>query len=72
MSPRVRYSPLALAALEDIYTYTLESWGEAQADNYISGAFTFCESLTDRPWRRIPEAFSVDGYFAVYQRHQIY
>ena len=72
MSQRVRYSPLALTALEEIYSYTLETWSEAQADEYVSGAFTFCDGLADRPRRRIPEAFGVDGYFAVYQRHHIY
>ena len=38
---QVRYMPAALAALDDIATYTAETWGEAQRDTYISGLFTF-------------------------------
>jgi len=72
MSAQIRYLPTALAALDEIYDYTLEQWGMAQADAYVSGAFDFCGGLKARPRRKIPEALGVFGYYAVYRRHHIY
>ncbi len=60
--------------LDDIYRYTRERWGEAQADRYIGGlfdAFARIEThgVTSRP---IPAEFGVDGYVFRYEKHLVY
>lgn len=64
--------PAALAALDDIYAYTLEQFGTDQSDRYVGGLFSACESVADAPIRKIPKAFQVEGNFRVYQEHFIY
>ena len=60
--------------LDEIYNYTLETWGEAQAQSYIRGLFERFQQIADRaiPWRQIPAEFEVDGYFTRYEHHYIY
>lgn len=60
--------------LDEIYLYTLDNWGEAQADRYIHGLFAHFEAVAKRefPWRSIPAEFGVDGYVCRYERHFIY
>jgi hypothetical protein len=50
--------------LDEIYRYTRETWGEAQAQAYIRGLFDCFSAITARhfPWRPIPAEFGVDGY----------
>lgn len=60
--------------LDDIYRYTRDRWGEAQADRYITGlfdAFARIEThgVTSRP---IPAEFGVVGYVFRYERHLVY
>ena len=40
--------------LDEIYVYTLEQWGEAQADHYIRGMFARFEAIAAHafPWRQ--------------------
>jgi toxin ParE1/3/4 len=60
--------------IDEIYRYTQETWGEAQAEAYIRGLFQRFEAIAARrfPWRPIPAEFGVDGYVCRYERHFIY
>ncbi|MDR3510542.1 MAG: type II toxin-antitoxin system RelE/ParE family toxin [Caulobacteraceae bacterium] len=60
--------------LDEIYVYTRDTWGEAQAQRYIRGLFEQFEAIADRrfPWRPIPAQFGVDGYVCRYEKHFIY
>jgi toxin ParE1/3/4 len=60
--------------LDDIYVFTREHWGEAQAERYIRGMFDRFEAIAARdfPWRTIPAEFAVQGYVCKYERHYIY
>jgi len=54
----------ALLRIDDIYDYTFETWGEAQADKYVGGLFECFECIASRniPWRPIPAIYEVDGF----------
>lgn len=69
---RIRYLPAALRSLDEIYAYTLDSWGEAQADDYVGGIFAMCEDITAHPHRRTPKEYGVTGFVSIYRRHRIY
>ena len=69
---QVRYMPAALAALDDIATYTAETWGQEQRDIYIQGLFTLCENLTKKPKVAIPKALQIEGFVGRFQKHRIY
>jgi toxin ParE1/3/4 len=60
--------------LDEIYRYTRETWGAAQADTYIRGLFGQFEAIAARrfPWRAIPAEFGVTGYVCRYEKHFIY
>ncbi len=66
--------PAADHRLDEIYLYTLRTWGEAQADDYIRGLFGHFEAIADREvvWHPIPAGFEVCGYFSRYRHHFIY
>ena len=60
--------------LDEIYRYTRDRWGEAQAERYIIGLFETFEQIEtggviSRP---VPAEFGVDGYMVRYERHVIY
>lgn len=70
----VRIQQAASHRLDDIYRYTRDRWGEAQADRYITGLFAAFEDLkthgvTSRP---VPAAFGVEGYVFRYEKHLVY
>lgn len=60
--------------LDEIYIYTLNTWGKEQAERYIKGLFDRFEAIAARefPWRPIPAEFDVDGFFDRYEHHVIY
>ena len=60
--------------LDEIYVYTLETWGAAQAEAYIRGLFDCFEAIAARrfPWRPIAAEFGVGGYVRRYEKHFIY
>lgn len=70
----VRIQRSAGERLDEIYRYTREQWGEAQAEIYLSGLFSRFEQIAARafPWRPIPAEFGVDGYFCRHEHHYIY
>ncbi len=70
----VRVQQAASHRLDEIYRYTRERWGEAQADRYVTGlfdAFARIEThgVTSRP---TPAVFGVDGYVFRYEKHLVY
>lgn len=70
----VRIQQAASHRIDDIYRYSRERWGEAQADRYITGLFHALarietHGVTSRP---IPAAFEVDGYVFRYEKHLVY
>ena len=60
--------------LDEIYDYTRDRWGDAQAERYISGLFARFAAIAARgfPWRAIPAEFGVRGFFCRYEQHVIY
>lgn len=60
--------------LDEIYLYTRENWGEAQADRYMHGLFERFEAIAARelPWKAIPAEFGINGYVCRYEKHFIY
>lgn len=70
----VRIQRAASHRLDDIYRYTRDRWGEAQANRYIAGLFEAMAGIETHVTvsRPIPAEFGVDGYFVRYERHVIY
>ncbi|RJG54653.1 type II toxin-antitoxin system RelE/ParE family toxin [Sphingobium terrigena] len=60
--------------LDEIYIYTRDTWGEAQAEHYIRALFGQFEAIAGRGvmWRAIPAEFGVDGYYCRFEHHYIY
>lgn len=69
-----RVQKAASERLDEIYVYTRETWGEAQAERYIRGLFARFEAIAAHafPWRSIPADFGVSGYFCRYESHFVY
>lgn len=70
----VRIQEAASLRLDDIYRYTRDRWGEAQADRYITGMFEAFERIDTHGIlsKPIPAAFEVEGYFFRYEKHFVY
>jgi toxin ParE1/3/4 len=60
--------------LDEIYRYTRETWGNDQAERYITGLFQAFERIETRGVisRPVPAEFGVDGFFFRYQSHFVY
>ena len=60
--------------LREIYSYTRDTWGKDQAENYIKGLFEQFEAIATRQvlWRRVPADVGVDGFFCRFKSHFIY
>ncbi|HSX94895.1 MAG TPA: type II toxin-antitoxin system RelE/ParE family toxin [Hydrogenophaga sp.] len=72
--PRLRVHEAASWRLDEIYRYTLERWGERQADRYVTGLFEAFERIESHgvASKPIPAEFGVAGYFFRYERHVVY
>lgn len=72
--PAVRVQEVASWRLDEIYRYTLEYWGEAQAHRYITGLFQAFDRIASHgvASRPVPAGFGVEGYFFRYERHFVY
>ena len=70
MTP-VRVQDAAAVRIDEIYRYTRERWGEAQADAYIRGLFEAFEGIATGAVasRPVPAEFELDGYVFRYERH---
>lgn len=73
MTP-VRVRDAAAVRIDEIYRYTRDRWGEAQADAYIAGLFDAFEGIAEgrTASRPVPAEFGVDGYVFRYKRHFVY
>lgn len=72
--PAVRIQEAASWRLDEIYLYTLERWGEAQANRYITGLFNTFEGIESHAVvsKPVPAEFGVKGFFFRYERHFVY
>ena len=71
---RYRIAPAADHRLDEIFGYTREKFGQAQAETYLRGIFERFGDIAARKvrWRLIPAELEVDGYFCRYEHHFIY
>ena len=74
MSLPYRFHPLAIKQQEDIWLYTFEQWGEAQADRYIDGLHARLEAVAENPvqLRKLPDSLISGVRFFHYERHYIF
>lgn len=72
--PDIRIQPAASHRLDEIYRYTCDRWGEAQAELYITGLFDVFAKIANHEIlsRPIPAAFGHDGFYVRFERHVIY
>lgn len=72
--PAIRIRAAASHRLDEIYLFTRERWGKAQADRYISGMFEAFDRIATHEVksRPIPAEFGVEGYFFRYEKHFVY
>ena len=70
----VRVQEAAALRIDEIYRYSLERWGEAQADAHITGLFAAFEGIVSGDVASLPISarFGVDGYVFRYERHFVY
>jgi plasmid stabilization system protein ParE len=70
----VRIQEAASLRLDDIYRYTRDRWGDAQADRYITGMFEAFEMIEKHrsSSKPVPAEFGVDGYCFRYEKHFVY
>ena len=67
-------SDAANARLDEIWRYTVDNWGDEQAERYIRQLFTCFERIAVRDvvWRPIPAEFGVKGFWYRCESHYIY
>ncbi len=70
----IRIQEATSLRLDEIYRYTRDRWGEAQAEQYITGLFAAFEQIGARRVlsKPVPAEFGVEGYFFRYERHFVY
>jgi toxin ParE1/3/4 len=61
MTPCV-FAPLAEADLEEIWRYSVDQWGEKQADAYISALVAAAETIAEHPHRGVACDHIREGY----------
>ncbi len=72
--PAIRIQEGASHRLDDIYRYTRDRWGDAQAETHITGLFAAFERIAAHgvASRPIPAEFGVEGFFFRHERHFVY
>lgn len=70
----VRISEAAGRRLDEIYAYTREIWGQAQAERYVRDLFARFDDIAARrvAWRSIPAEFGLTGFYTRHEHHYIY
>lgn len=70
----IRVQEAASLRLDDIYRYTRDRWGEAQADRYITGMFEAFQRIETHgvASKPIPAEFGVEGFFFRCEHHFVY
>ena len=73
MTP-VRVQGSAALRIDEIYRFSRDRWGEAQADAYVRGLFEAFERIAagGAASRPIPAEFEVDGFVFRYRKHFVY
>ncbi|MDA9008682.1 type II toxin-antitoxin system RelE/ParE family toxin [Alphaproteobacteria bacterium] len=74
MKPRFLILKSASHRIEQIYDYSVENWGVAQANKYIEGLFDLFERISNNSvlWKTIPAEFEVSGYYTRYEQHFVF
>lgn len=70
----IRIQESASFRIDEIYQYTRDRWGVAQAGAYITGLFEAFEKIATHEVksRPIPAEFGVEGFFFRYKKHIVY
>lgn len=70
----IRVQEAASRRLDEIYRYTHDAFGAAQAERYIEGLFVAFEGIESHAVlsRPVPAEFGVDGFLFRYERHVVY
>jgi toxin ParE1/3/4 len=60
--------------LDEIYRYTRDQWGEAQAVRYVTGLFDSFDQIESHAIlsRPVPAEYGIDGFFFRYEQHFVY
>jgi toxin ParE1/3/4 len=61
--PHLLFSPAAQNDLENIYDYTLETWGLNQAEHYLRNLHQVCNHLATQKTKGRNADFIRQGYF---------
>jgi toxin ParE1/3/4 len=71
---RVRVQEAASWRLDDIYRYTRDRWGEAQATRDLNGLFEAFDRIEAHgvASKPVPAAFGIEGFFFRDERHFVY
>lgn len=72
--PAIRVQKAAALRIDEIFAYSHEHWGQAQAEAYVTGLFAAIDGLASERTRSrpIPAEFGVEGYFFRYRAHFVY
>ena len=70
----IRVQTAASHRIDEIYRYTRDRWGEAQADRYVTGLFEAFERIDDHGVlsKPVPADFGVEGFYLRYESHVVY
>ena len=73
MTP-VQLQQSAALRLDEIFRYTRDRWGQAQAERYISGLFESFGKIETREIfsKPVPADFGVNGFYYRYEHHFVY
>jgi toxin ParE1/3/4 len=71
---KVRILPVAQERLLDIWDYTVEKWGEEQADGDVAGLVGHLHSIAAERmlWRPVKEHRMSAVYFVKYRHHYVF
>ncbi len=77
---RYKFFKTADRQQDQILDYTVQHWGQAQAEKYIRGLHTHLQRLADRqlPWHALPQTLAVPQdldipvYFSRYEKHILF
>ena len=72
--PAILVQETASLRLDEIFRYTRERWGAAQAGTYINGLFAAFGKIESNgvASKPVPAEFGIDGYFFRHKRHFVY
>ena len=74
MSAKYELSEAAQQSVDDLFNYTLDVWGEAQARKYLGDLFSLFEAIAcgDEAGRLIQPEYGVVGRYVRVGKHFIY